>query len=173
MTYSISEGISQKGLTIWLKDAKQNYGVFEDGRVNYTNADIAPVVMCTVIYNDSILLAKRGYGLADAEGYWSTIDGFIDEIKSITEQVMQEVKEELGLNINRSQVKIGESYTLKNPQERRTYIVFPCLVSLKKEPDIVLNEEHTEFAWIRRNDLRLYHTLDDLPLAIDSALKLK
>jgi NADH pyrophosphatase NudC (nudix superfamily) len=170
MSYKVSKGIAEDELDRWLKDAAIKYGTFDDGRVNYAKADIAPVVMCTVTYKDKILLAKRSHGLADAEGYWSTINGFIDEVKPVIKQVAQEVKEELGLKVLASNIKVGKSYTMSNPKEKRSYIVFPCLVKLDEEPKIVLDYEHTEYAWIDRKDLNKYEMLDDLPLVIDSAL---
>lgn len=171
MTYVISAGLSEVELTNWLRNAAKKYGTFEDGRVDYTKAPIAPIVMCTITCDDEIFLAKRGYGLADAEGYWSTVNGFIDEVKRVKQQAQQEVKEELGITITLQQIRCGKSYTLQNPKEKRQYIVFPCHVSLPKKPTITLDSEHTKFAWIKREALNSYHILDDLPYAVDAALK--
>lgn len=171
MAYQISEGIAEKDLPTWLKEARHKYGTFPDGRVDYTKAPLAPIIMCTVLCQDKILLAKRGYGLADAEGYWSTINGFIDEDKPIRAIAAQELEEELGLMAN--DIRVGQSYTLSNTQEKRNYIVFPCLVTLKSKPKITLNAEHTDFAWIKQDELKNYHILDDLAYAVDVALKLR
>jgi ADP-ribose pyrophosphatase YjhB (NUDIX family) len=173
MSYQISEGVPEDSLATWLTNASKKYGVFDDGRVNYKDADTAPIVMCTVMYKGKVLIAKRGYGLADAEGYWSSVNGFIDEVKPIKDQVKQEINEELSIVVSDDLIKVGKSYTLSNPKEKRSYIVFPCLVSLTEEPKVVLNEENTDFAWIERKDLKSYHILDDLEYAIDSALKLQ
>ncbi|HVS78784.1 MAG TPA: NUDIX domain-containing protein [Candidatus Saccharimonadales bacterium] len=172
MNYTIGKGLEESELPVWLKQAAKKYGTFEDGRVNYTNAPIAPVVMCTLKFGDKILLAKRGHGLADAEGYWSTINGFIDENKSVSQIASQEFREELGLKLEPKSIKVAPSYKMKSQQEKREYIVFPCLAVIDYEPDIKLDYEHTEFKWIRREGLEKYHILDDLPLVIDSALKL-
>lgn len=172
MGFTIGAGLPAKRLSSWLKDAAKKYGCFDDGRVNYTHADIAPTVMCTITYKDEILLVKRGFGLADAEGYWSTVNGFIDEIKPVKQIVKQELKEELGVVIDNRAIKVGASYTLHNPKEKRRYIVFPCRVSLQTKPKIVLDVEHTDYTWIHRNTLESYDILDDLPYAVDAALKL-
>lgn len=172
MSYSLSEGISEAELEKWLKNAAEEFGTFDDGRVDYTHAHTAPTVMCTIVYNDEILLVKRGQGLADAEGYWSTVNGFIDEIKPVAHQARQEVGEELGLDVGLEQISVGKSYGLRGAKEKRRYIVFPCRVVLTKKPEIVLDWEHTDFAWIRRPELETYDTLDDLPYAIDTALGL-
>jgi ADP-ribose pyrophosphatase YjhB (NUDIX family) len=171
--YKITTGVDESELSAWLEKALKKYGRYNGNGVNYTNANLAPIVMCTVVYENELLLVKRGYGLADAEGYWSTINGFIDQDKPIIEIAQQELKEELDLEVQKNQIKVGESYTLQNPKEKRSYIVFPCLVTLKNKPDIVLNSEHTNFTWITRSQLESYEILDDLPYSIDAALALK
>lgn len=170
MGFSIGEGISETELPKWLKDAADKYGIFEDGRVNYKEAEVAPIVMCVVRCDEEILLVKRGFGLADAEGYWSTINGFIDENKPVVKQAIQELEEELGLKVGVEQVISRRSYLLNNAKEKRQYVVFPCLATLSDKPKIKLDRENTDFAWVSRNDVESYEILDDLPYAIDTAL---
>ena len=172
MSYEISKGVVEKQLPKLLTEAGQKYGKFKDGRINYTDADIAPVVMITVVCNDEILLAKRGQGLADADGYWSTINGFIDEDKSVAQIAAQELKEEVDLQISPQKIKVGPSYMVTNLQEKRSYIVFPCLVQLDGKPKIVLDPEHTEFTWTKRSKIGEFHMLEDTPYTIDAALAL-
>lgn len=172
MSFEITSGISETELPAWLKQAREKYGLYENRGVNFTHADTAPIVMCTVLCDDEILLVKRGYGLADAEGYWSTVNGFIDEIKPVKEIAQQEAKEELGLYVSLNDIKVAQSYTLENPKEKRKYIVFACLITLKSKPEIMLDHEHTDYAWVTREQIKDYEMLDDLPYAIDSALKL-
>lgn len=173
MSFKITSGIDEAELTNWLEQAFKKYGLYEGKSVNYTHADTAPIVMCTVVCGNELLLVKRGYGLADAEGYWSTVNGFIDEVKPVKEIAQQELKEELGLDIRLEDINVAKSYTLENPKEKRKYIVFPCLITLMTKPEIVLDREHTDFVWTTREQLDSYEMLDDLPYAIDSALKLK
>ena len=172
MSYKITAGLPESALKSWLEEAMTKYGAYQGTAVNYTDADTAPIVMCTVVCGDQILLVKRGFGMADAEGYWSTVNGFIDEIKPVREIAGKELQEELGLEIKPSEIIVGQSYTLQNPQEKRTYIVFPCLIRIGYKPEIVLNHEHTQFTWTTRENLDSFQILDDLAYAIDSALKL-
>ncbi len=172
MGYQVSDGIKQNQLPKWLKDAGQKYGKFKDGRVDYTNAPVAPVVMITVVCGNEILLVKRGYGLAEAEGLWSIVDGFIDENKPVAEIASQELNEELHLKIPERDIKIADSFTLKSMDEKRSYIVFPCLVELIDRPRLILNYEHTDFVWVKRDKIVKYEMLEDTPYTIDAALKL-
>ncbi len=170
MGFRINDGISETELPKLLKDAADKYGTFEDGRVNYKEAEVAPIVMCVVRFDEEILLVRRGFGLADAEGYWSTVNGFIDENKPVVKQAIQELEEELGLKVGVEQLVVRRSYLLNNPKEKRQYIVFPCLATLPGKPKIKLDSENTDFAWVRRDDVESYEILDDLPYAIDAAL---
>jgi len=172
VSYKITAGLDESELKPWLEKAFERYGLYEGKAVNYTLTGIAPIVMCTVVCGKELLLVKRSMGLADANGYWSTVNGFIDEIKPVKEIAHQEIKEELGLEVSPESIKVGGSYTLENPKEKRRYIVFPCLIALQSKPHIILNRENTEYAWITRRQLSTYKILDDLPYAIDEALKL-
>ena len=172
MPYKIREGIRESELKDWIETALKKYGTYRGKAVDYTKASIAPIVMCTVKCGNEILLVKRGFGLADAEGYWSTNNGFIDEIKPVKEIAQQEIKEELSLHVPLDKIKVGKSYALENPAEKRNYIVFPCLITLEKKPKIVLDREHTEYRWIKRSQLEDFEILDDLPHAVDAALAL-
>lgn len=173
MSYTISPGIDESELKSWLEKALQKYGLYEGRGINYTHAKLAPIVMCTVVCREEILLVKRGYGLADAEGYWSTVNGFIDEIKPVREIACQELQEELDLTVPNGDIRVGHSYTVKNPKEKRLYVVFPCLVEVPSKPDIKLDSEHTEYRWVRREEVPRYHILEDLLHTIDAALSLK
>ncbi len=59
MRFSITKGITETELENRLKGASQRFGTFNDGRVNYKDADIAPIVMCTIVYKDKLLLVKE------------------------------------------------------------------------------------------------------------------
>jgi len=173
MSYKITDGISEKDLEAWLKEALVKYGRYNGQGVNFTDADIAPIVMCTVVCGNEMLLVKRGYGLADAEGYWSTVNGFLDEIKPVKAIAQQELREELGLSVELEKIKVAQSYTLENPKEKRKYVVFACLVKLFSKPEIILDRENTDFIWTTRDKLGAFEMLDDLPYSIDRALALK
>ncbi len=172
MGYQISKGIKKSDLSSWLKIAAEKYNLFSDGRVDYTHADIAPIVMCTIVHEDKILLLKRGYGLADAEGKWSVATGFIDEDKPVEKIVAKEISEELGLEVNEGHIKVGNSYTLASDQEKRNYIVFPCLLVLDSKPAIILDREHTDYKWVKFEDIANFDVTDDFIYGVDQALKL-
>jgi NADH pyrophosphatase NudC (nudix superfamily) len=172
MTYKITPGLNTHELKSWLQKALNKYGTYEGEAVNYTHADTAPVVMCVVKHGDELLLVKRAAGLADASGYWSTVNGFIDQPIPVERIVQQELREELSLSVDLDQIRVGKSYTVDNPLEKRRYITFPCLVELDEKPEIKLDREADACAWTNREQLDGFRILDDLPYTIDQALSL-
>lgn len=173
MSYQTGPGLPERELPAWLAAAARRLGTFADGRVNYKRADLAPAVMCVLLVGDEFLLAKRGHGLADANGVWSIINGFIDEPKPVAAIAANELAEELGLTVDPAQIKVAPSILVSQNTEARDYIIFPCLVRLAQKPAIRLDREHTDYAWIKRPALDKYDFLPDLPLIIDTALGLK
>ena len=199
MRYEISKGMAVKDLPAWMVRASEDLGTFTDkktGRVciNYRKADIAPVVMAMLTYKSCedqkqrLLLAKRVEGERDASGMWSLIDGLIDDVDSLAaithreltasrlvkSHVIREAIEETGIEVSERQVTLGASYWLQNPSERRGYYVFPARVDLgelEAPPQVVLNEEHSDYAWVLREQInqRRFPMLADTTTCIDLA----
>lgn len=69
------------------------------GQVDFTNIRWAPVINCVVKHQDKILLVKRSKELNLYPGYWNGISGFLDDQRSLTEKVEEEIKEELGIEM--------------------------------------------------------------------------
>jgi len=64
-----------------LKEFSKKLPKFEDGRINYSCSDEAPVITIFVRYKDKILLLKRSDKVAAYKGKWNTIAGYLDEIR--------------------------------------------------------------------------------------------
>lgn len=141
---------------------------FPDGRINYSNSDAAPVITVFIKHRDKILLLKRSDKVSTYRGRWNTVAGYLDELKPIHEKVLEEIREEIGVKKESilSQ-RIGKTYTFKDPQVNKTWIVHPVLVELKKIPDIKLDWEHTEYKWIKPEELKKF----DIVPKIDESLR--
>ena len=90
---------------------------------------------------------------------WSTVAGFIDSNQSLSEKVLEELREEL--EIDKSKVKsifFGENYTFEDKTNGKTWIRYPILVKLNEQPEIKLDWEHTEYKWIEPEDIKDYPT---------------
>ena len=124
-----------------------------------------------VIEEDGKFLLCRGKG---RENYFFP-GGHIEEGESAPEALMREIKEELG---EESEVKrfLGASenkYQTKNVEVHEINLVFE--VSLLSDGGRVSQEDHLEFAWLTRDELRnavvFPATLRDAVLATHSKEK--
>ncbi len=132
---------------------------FPDGRINYTNTSKAAVLTCFIEYQGKILLLKRSNKTGTYQGLWSTVTGYLDELKPLKNKVEEELEEELGLNLeNINSFKMREVYEFLDKDINRTWIVYPVLVTLKNKPEIRLDREHIEFKWIKPENITKFKT---------------
>ncbi len=141
---------------------------FPDGRIDYSTSDWAAVLTCFGRFEDKILLLKRSDRVRTHKGKWNTVAGYVDEPKPIREKALEELDEVLGISVqNILQCKMCIPYVFFDPDEQKTWLVYPVLVELKQKPEIKLDWEHTEFKWISPNKLTTYDTVPKL----DESLK--
>jgi len=151
-----------------LKENAVNLPRFPDGRIDYSTSDWAAVLTCFVRFEDKILLLKRSDRVRTHKGKWHTVAGYVDEPKPIREKALEELHEELGISEQIIlQCKMGSPYEFFDPDEQKTWLVYPVLVELKQKPEIKLDWEHTELKWISPNKLMTYDTVPKL----DESLK--
>lgn len=152
-----------------LKDFSQKLPHFSDGRIDYSNSDKAPVIICFVRYKDKILLLKRGQKVRTYKGKWNTVAGYIDELKSLREKALEEIQEELGfLGEQVEFISFAEPYEFRDDKINKTWIIFSVLTELKKKPEIKLDFEHTEYKWIKPEEITNF----DIVANVDKSLKM-
>ena len=130
---------------------------FEDGSIDYTNADHAPVLMCFVQHLGKILLLKR------KNGRWDVITGYIDRPQPLKEKALDGLAEDLGLEEN--QIKrfvFVAPYDYVDAATGKTWTSYPALSEVKKKPEIPLDGEYTEAVWIRPSEVVEYMTVPGL-----------
>ena len=144
---------------------------FDDGRINFTGIKKAPVLNVVVCYEGEILIVKRSDKVSAYRGLWNGISGFIDEPKSIEDFALQEISEELSLKKSMVQsVRAAEPYEVSDEGIDRIWVVYPVLAQLKAKPRIVLDWEHTDFAWIKPDQLSQYDFVKDFDISVFKAL---
>ncbi len=145
---------------------------FEDGRIDYTDAEEAPVITVFVKYKDEILLLKRSNEVGTYKEKWNTIAGYLDEVKPVKEKVLEELREEICVHEeNIKSIKFREPYHLVDNELNKKWLIHPVLVELKNKPDIKLDWEHTEYRWINPKELNNYDTIIDLDRTLKIALE--
>lgn len=133
---------------------------FEDGRINYTDSPIAPVVNCIVWYDDRVLLLQRGDRVSEGKNTWSGVDGYIDRAIPLEEIVLTELREELGIaDTDVERIAVAESYDSDDPDAGVKWVVFPVLVQLAILPKIKLDWEHTRYQWIKPSEIYNFNIL--------------
>jgi len=155
-----------------IKEFSQKLPKFPDGRIDYSKSDTAPVITIFVKYEDRILLLKRSDKVRTYQGKWNTVAGYLDELRPVREKILEEVKEELGIiEDNILSIRLGEPYEFTDEKANKTWIVHPVLVELKNEPEINLDWEHTEYKWIRPEELKNFDTVPKLGKSLENAFK--
>ena len=145
---------------------------FPDGRINYSNAPAAPVVTIFVRYKGEILILKRGDKVATYRGKWNVVAGYLDEIRPVKEKVLEELREEAG--ISESDIlsfHFGRPLKFADKSIGKTWFVHPVLVEMKEKPRIRLDWEHTEYRWIRPEEIKNFDAVSNLAKGWKAASK--
>ena len=127
----------------------------------------------TLVVDNQILLGKRcetwNGEPVSLGGYWSIFGGAIEEGEGAMSCCIREMKEETGVEIDLCDLSyIRDIFNEKDEFNVTQFTVY--FSKAKTKPDIVLNDEHTEFDWFDINDIENFpHKIrDDL---VDCILK--
>lgn len=140
---------------------------FADGRIDYHTSDTAPVATVFVEYAGRVLLMKRSNKVRTYRRKWNTVAGYLDTLEPLQDKIYEELREEIGLEPEDVEsIKVGETYTFKDKEIGLTWITYPVLVTLKRKPEIKLQEEHTQYRWIKPEELKTYEIVPKIDLAL-------
>jgi mutator protein MutT len=99
--------------------------------------------------NDEFLLLKRREG-SFAGGQWDIPGGKLEFGEALEESLLREIYEETRLKVKVNKV-ISISSGINNEQKRQ-YITLVYLCPYQSG-DVILNEEHTDYKWVRVNSI--------------------
>lgn len=146
---------------------------FDDGRIDYSNANTAPVVNCMVYCEGKVLLLQRSSEVGDYQGKWSGVDGYIDTFKPLHYTILTELKEELDVHEEDiADIRIAEPYESDDRKVQKIWVVYAVLVVLKAQPQISLDWENQQYRWIDPSDLGKFNTLPGQNRVLKRALAL-
>lgn len=144
---------------------------FPDGRIDYSRSNIAPVITVFIKYQDKILLLKRSNKISNYPGKWNTVSGYLDEVKPIKDKILEELEQELNIQENIiSNIKFGKPWKLIDKKINKTWLINPVLVELNKKPPIKLDWEHTDYNWIRPEEMSKFDIVTKLDKSLENAL---
>ena len=138
---------------------------FPDGRINYTSATEAVVVDCYVLRQEELLILKRRNQIAGSMTPWHVVAGYLDQACTLRQKALEEVVEETGV----TQICSMEAIAPYVHVDVKAWTVYPVAVRIFPGSEIRLNEEHTEFAWIKPNRVSEYL----LPQVCDAFMKFR
>lgn len=146
-------------------DVPRGEGKFPDGRIDYRNAAGAPVLSCVVRRGKHILLLKRSDKVGTYKGWWHIVGGYLDTPGvAAKQQALIELHEELGIQQEAiADVRGAEPFEVFDPDVAKTWTIHPVLVEVSGDPQIVLNWEHTEYRWVRPEDVVSYRPIHTVP----------
>lgn len=160
----------QKILKI-IKEFAHKLPKLPDGRIDYSSSKKAPVVGVLVKYKDKILLLKRSKKVLHYSGKWNVISGYLDELKTIRQKVLEELKEELGIEEdNILSIQTKEPYDFVDKDINKTWIIHPVLVNLKKKSNIKIDWEHSEYKWIKPEESKKFDIVPSLGKGLENIL---
>ncbi len=107
------------------------------------------IVLAVVERNGRICLARRSEQVATGRGLWSVVTGYLEAGISSLEQASQELLKEFGLaSPDVRLVRALPPVPLSSPVSGKHFLVHPFLFESSVDCEVVLNWEHTDFAWV-------------------------
>lgn len=110
-----------------------------------------PVVICSVIYNDKLLVLKRTRG--DYVGLLALPGGKIDNTEHLSQSAIREIKEECGILCKYKEFLAVISENLVDEYDNVEKHLLLNLCSMDATTDKITNNDGGEFEWIPLKDI--------------------
>jgi 8-oxo-dGTP diphosphatase len=135
------------------------------------NYEIKEVVTGFLSKAGNILIFKRSQKVGSYQGRWAGISGYVEKDKTEDEQILIEISEETGLcNNDFYLIKKGIPLDFQDSTLQVIWRVYPFLFEIKEPEKIKIDWEHTEYKWIKPNELKNFETVPSLSEALISVL---
>lgn len=139
---------------------------FDDGRINYHGSKEALVLVIFVEFDKKFLLLKRSRHVLAYKGKWNGVGGYIDEPKTLSEKVKEELWEELKIPAREiKEIFVGKNFMAVDKTIGMKWYVYPVLVRLVRKSVIRLNREHTKYVWVKSQEFKNFDVIPILPQA--------
>ena len=155
--------MDDEGLQTTIEELAKTLPKFPDGRIDYTNAPVIYGVSIVVGYQGKILFLKRASDLHFYPDLWNVASGFIDQPIPLKDLTLKELREETAITEDQiANVAFANPRLVKDPLLDKTWHIYPALVELKAEPAVTINWEHTEYKWLRPEEVVHYDRMPAL-----------
>ena len=109
---------------------------------------------------DKVLLLKRMEPQRDFAGYWGFPGGAVEKTETLEQCVIRETKEETELDIS----------DLKYVGTERGFVW--VYATRNYTGNVKLDFEHTDYAWVSRDELPIYKVIPGTERLVEEAIKL-
>lgn len=124
------------------------------------------VVSCFIKRNEKILLLRRSEKVGSYRGKWATVSGYVEKNEMPEETALKEIREEIG--VEAKLIRKGKIIHVKDKEGN--WFVHPFLFEIKSG-NIKIDWEHTEYRWIRPEEIENYDTVPMLKEALKNVLE--
>ena len=137
-------------------------GQIEEREIAYEKGLWRRTVSCWIMNEKGeILLQKRSSNKKKNPNKWAKTGGQVDSGESVENAIFREVKEELGIEIPKEQIKIIEIRKSDDKNKRFAYN-FIFVVNYKKEEYILQKEEVSEVKYFTIEDMEIAKKNNDI-----------
>lgn len=137
-------------------------GQVEDRWVAYEKGLWRRTVSCWIMNEKGeVLLQKRTANKLRNPNKWAKTGGQVDSGETVEDAIFREVKEELGIEIPKEQIKVVDIYKDNNKNRRFSYI-FIFVVNHKLDDYILQKEEVSEVKYVTIEEIELIKKNNDL-----------
>jgi 8-oxo-dGTP diphosphatase len=118
-----------------------------------------------------ILILLRSKKVRTYKHTWGGVSGLIDPGHTADEQAVQEIAEETGLAPTDIQlIKKGEPLIIDEETRNLRKVVYPYLYHISNRNKVKIDWEHTEYKWIKPEEMHKYPTMPQLKETLDRVL---
>lgn len=128
------------------------------------------IVTVFLTHKGKYLILKRSNNVKSMKNLWAGISGIIEGNEDPTYRAKREIFEEAGITEDKiTLLKISQAMKVESQYANHEWLIHPYLFSVR-EPEIILNWENQEYAWISPFDLSQYQTVPSLDRVLASLL---
>lgn len=136
------------------------------GTVKLPDVRSIEVVSCFLRHGEDLLVLKRSDKVGSFQGHWAAVSGFIEDGETAAVTARKELREELGLE---DPELVAAAPALSVREEATVWTIHPFLFRAR-DREVVLDWEHTEYRWVRPDDLAALRTVPGLERVYRSLL---
>lgn len=112
------------------------------------------VIVFVLNDNNEVLLQKRSANKKHFPNKWTVLSGHVEDFdESFEAAAVRELKEEIGLNVNISELKyLAENEVIKEDNSKHITKYYSIISNKKEDEYIIQTEELSEVKWYLCND---------------------